>query len=81
MSLSGYKMRTSVAVSDITQAAESYEGTLGLSPAEIQADGSRFYACGGDASLVADEKGVHEHGDGRVAWFRGPDSNAFAFEQ
>jgi len=127
MCLSGHKTRTSIAVSDITRAAEFYERTLGLAPAEIQADGSRIYACGGDASLhvysspvhagkatatlatwyvddveevvdelrsrgvtferyddpslVADEKGIHELGDERVAWFRDPDGNTFAFQQ
>ena len=59
MSLSGYKMRTSIAVSDITRAAEFHEGTLGLSPAEIQANGSRIYACGGDASLHVYPSPVH----------------------
>ena len=127
MSSSGYKMRTSIAVSDITRAAEFHEGTLGLSPAEIQADGSRIHACGGDASLhvdaspvhagkatatlatwyvddveevvdelrsrgvtferyddpslVADEKGIHELGAGRVAWLTDPNGNTFALEQ
>jgi catechol 2,3-dioxygenase-like lactoylglutathione lyase family enzyme len=51
MSLSGYEVRTSIAVSDIAQAAEFYEGKLGLSAAESQSDESRIYACGGDTSL------------------------------
>jgi catechol 2,3-dioxygenase-like lactoylglutathione lyase family enzyme len=127
MSLSGYKVRTSIAVSDIARAAEFYEGKLGLSAAETQTDESRIYACGGDTSLhvyaspghagkatatlatwyvgdleevvdklrssgvtfehyddpslKADEKGIHELGDGRVAWFKDPDGNTFALEQ
>jgi catechol 2,3-dioxygenase-like lactoylglutathione lyase family enzyme len=127
MSLSEYKVRTSIAVSDIARAAGFYEGKLGLSAAEIQPDGSRIYACGGDTSLhvyaspghagkatatlatwyvadleevvdqlrsrgvtfehyddpslKADEKGIHELGDGRVAWFKDPDGNTFAVEQ
>jgi catechol 2,3-dioxygenase-like lactoylglutathione lyase family enzyme len=127
MSLSGYKVRTSIAVSDIARAAEFYEGKLGLSAAETQPDESRIYACGGDTSLhvyaspghagkatatlatwyvedleevvdklrssgvtfehyddpslKADEKGIHELGDGRVAWFKDPDGNTFAVEQ
>jgi catechol 2,3-dioxygenase-like lactoylglutathione lyase family enzyme len=127
MSLSGYKVRASIAVSDIARAADFYEGKLGLSSAEVQPDESRIYACGGDTSLhvyaspghagkatatlatwhVADleevvdelrssgvrferyddpslrtdEKGIHELGDGRVAWFKDPDGNTFALEQ
>jgi catechol 2,3-dioxygenase-like lactoylglutathione lyase family enzyme len=127
MSLSSYKVRTSIAVSDIAHAAEFYEGKLGLSAGEDQSDESRIYACGGDTSLhvyaspahvgkatatlatwyVADlervvdelsssgvtferyddpelktgERGIHELGDGRVAWFKDPDGNTFAVEQ
>jgi catechol 2,3-dioxygenase-like lactoylglutathione lyase family enzyme len=127
MSLSGCKVRTSIAVSDIARAAEFYERKLGLSATGSQPDESRIYACGGDTSLhvyaspahagratatlatwyVADledvveqlhssgvtfehyddpslkanEKGIHELGDGRVAWFKDPDGNTFALEQ
>jgi catechol 2,3-dioxygenase-like lactoylglutathione lyase family enzyme len=127
MSLSGYNVRTSIAVSDIARAAEFYEGKLGLAAAEIQPEESRIYACGGDTSLhvyaspghagkatatlatwqvadleqtvdelrssgvtferyddpslQADEKGIHELGDGRVAWFGDPDGNTFAIEE
>jgi catechol 2,3-dioxygenase-like lactoylglutathione lyase family enzyme len=127
MSLSSYKLRTSIAVSDMARAAEFYEGTLRLAARGDQADGSRVYACGGDTSLhvyesrahagratatlatwyVSDleqvvdelssngvtferyddpaletnEKGIHELGDGRVAWFKDPDGNSFAVEQ
>jgi catechol 2,3-dioxygenase-like lactoylglutathione lyase family enzyme len=49
--LSGYKIRTSIAVSDIARAAEFYEGKLGLTAGVKQSDESRIYACGGDSSL------------------------------
>jgi catechol 2,3-dioxygenase-like lactoylglutathione lyase family enzyme len=127
MSLSSYKVRTSIAVSDIARAAGFYEGKLGLSAAQDQPDDSRIYECGGDTSLhvyaspahagkalatlatwyvsdleqvvdelgsnavtfehyddptlKTDEKGIHELGDGRVAWFKDPDGNTFAIEQ
>ena len=126
MSLSGYRVRTSIAVSDLARAAQFYEGKLGLSAAETRPDESRIYACGGgtslhvyaspgnagkatatlatwyvedleevvdelrsggvtfehydDPSLKADEKGIHELDDGRVAWFKDPDGNTFAVE-
>ena len=51
MSLSAYKVRTSIAVSSLIQATEFYEGKLGLSPTDDQPDESRVYACGGDTSL------------------------------
>ena len=51
MGLSGYRIRTSVGVSDMARAVEFYEARLGLSPAEEQADGSRIYECGGDTAL------------------------------
>jgi catechol 2,3-dioxygenase-like lactoylglutathione lyase family enzyme len=127
MSLSSYKVRTSIAVSEMPRAAEFYEGKLGLSKVGDQPDDSRLYACGGDTSLhvyaspahagkatatlatwyvadieevvdelasngvsferyadpslKTDEKGIHELGDGRVAWFKDPDGNTFALEQ
>ncbi|MGH2805147.1 MAG: VOC family protein, partial [Thermoleophilaceae bacterium] len=34
-----------------------------------------------DPALMTDEKGIHELGDGRVAWFKDPDGNTFAVEQ
>jgi catechol 2,3-dioxygenase-like lactoylglutathione lyase family enzyme len=34
-----------------------------------------------DPALKADEKGIHELPDGRVAWFRDPDGNTFAIEE
>jgi catechol 2,3-dioxygenase-like lactoylglutathione lyase family enzyme len=51
MSLSGYRARTSIAVSDLARAAEFYEGRLGLSPGRDRSVESRIYACGGDTSL------------------------------
>lgn len=120
-------MRPSIAVSDISRAAEFYEGKLGLRPGPEQSDESRLYPCGGgttlhvyaspmssvrgtatlatwyvtdldqvvdklgsagvtferydDPALGADEKGIHELGDGRVAWFSDPDGNTFAIEE
>jgi catechol 2,3-dioxygenase-like lactoylglutathione lyase family enzyme len=51
MSLSSYRMNSSIAVSDMARAEESYEGKLGLSAVETGADGSKVYGTGGDASL------------------------------
>jgi catechol 2,3-dioxygenase-like lactoylglutathione lyase family enzyme len=51
MSMTSYRVRPSIAVSDIRGAAEFYEGKLGLSPREEQADESRIYRCGGDTGL------------------------------
>ena len=51
MSLSSYKLRTSIAVSDMAQATEFYEQKLGLSAGEDQSDDSRVYACGRGTSL------------------------------
>jgi catechol 2,3-dioxygenase-like lactoylglutathione lyase family enzyme len=51
MSLSGYKLNASIAVSDMALAKEFYEGKLGLSPVRAQADGSEIYASAGEASL------------------------------
>lgn len=127
MSLSGHEVRPSIAVSDLSRAAEFYEGKLGLTAGRGQSDESRLYPCGGgtslhvyvspapsvrgtatvatwyvpdldqvvddlgssgvtferfdDPALQADEKGVHDLGDGRVAWFSDPDGNTFAVEE
>lgn len=59
MSLSTYMVRTSIAVSDMSQAAEFYEGKLGLTAGEDQSDESRIYACGGDTSLHVYESPAH----------------------
>jgi len=34
-----------------------------------------------DPVLKTNEKGIHEMADGRVAWFKDPDGNAFAIEE
>jgi catechol 2,3-dioxygenase-like lactoylglutathione lyase family enzyme len=34
-----------------------------------------------DPVLETDEKGIHELGDGRVAWFSDPDGDTFAIEE
>jgi catechol 2,3-dioxygenase-like lactoylglutathione lyase family enzyme len=127
MSLSAHEVRPSIAVSDISRAAEFYEGQLGLRAGPEQSDESRVYPCGGgtslhiyvspapsvkgtatlatwyvadleqvleelasagvtferydDPALKADEKGIHELDDGRVAWFSDPDGNTFAIEE
>jgi len=33
-----------------------------------------------EPELAADEKGIHDMGDGRVAWFKDPDGNTFAIQ-
>jgi catechol 2,3-dioxygenase-like lactoylglutathione lyase family enzyme len=127
MDLSSCKVRPSIAVSDISRAAEFYEGKLGLRAGREQSDESRIYPCGGgtslhvyvspapsvratatlatwyvpdldqvvdnlgsagvpfqhydDPALSANEKGIHELDDGRVAWFSDPDGNTFAIEE
>jgi catechol 2,3-dioxygenase-like lactoylglutathione lyase family enzyme len=127
MSLRTYRVRTSIAVSDIARADEFYGGKLGLPAGKDQSDESRIYACGGDTSLhvyvsptravtptatlatwyvpdleqvvdelshngvrferyddpvlKTDERGIHELGDSRVAWFKDPDGNTFAIEE
>jgi catechol 2,3-dioxygenase-like lactoylglutathione lyase family enzyme len=127
MSLSAYRVRASIAVSDIDRAARFYEEQLGLTAVEAHSNESRIYACAGDTSLHvyrsagsagtargtvatwyvsdleqvvdalqstgvtferyddpglrADDKGIHELDDGRVAWFMDPDGNTFALEE
>jgi catechol 2,3-dioxygenase-like lactoylglutathione lyase family enzyme len=51
MSLSNYRLHSSIAVTDMARAEEFYEGKLGLSAVETGADGSKVYGTGGDASL------------------------------
>jgi catechol 2,3-dioxygenase-like lactoylglutathione lyase family enzyme len=43
MSLSRYKLNTSIAVSDMARASEFYEGKLGLNATSNGADGSKVY--------------------------------------
>jgi catechol 2,3-dioxygenase-like lactoylglutathione lyase family enzyme len=59
MSFSTYRVRTSIAVTDIARAAEFYERRLGLTAGEDQSDESRIYACGGDTSLHVYESPAH----------------------
>jgi catechol 2,3-dioxygenase-like lactoylglutathione lyase family enzyme len=47
---------------------------------ELGANGVSFERYDNPA-LKADEKGIHELEDGRVAWFKDPDGNTFAVEQ
>jgi catechol 2,3-dioxygenase-like lactoylglutathione lyase family enzyme len=51
MDLSSHEVRPSVAVSDISRAAQFYEGKLGLRTDREQSDESRIYPCGGGTSL------------------------------
>lgn len=56
MALNAHHLRTSIAVSDIQQAAAFYEGKLGLravwsGPSATIPDGSRVYASGGEPAL------------------------------
>ena len=51
MSLSAYRLRPSIAVTDISRAADFYERKLGLRAGPEQSDESRIYVCGGDTSL------------------------------
>ena len=127
MGLSSYRVNPSVAVSDLSRAAQFYEGKLDLEPGPEQSDESRIYPCVGDTALhvyvspttaasgagtsatwhvpdldrvvdelgaagiaferydepalKADERGIHELDDGRVAWFSDPDGNTFAIEE
>jgi catechol 2,3-dioxygenase-like lactoylglutathione lyase family enzyme len=123
MSLSSYKVSAQIAVSDMAQAEQFYEGRLGLSRGEGSRHGVRSYSCAGgtwlhvylspahagkatatvarwdvdDIERVVDEltskgvtfeqyeepvrtneKGIHDSGYGKVAWFKDPDGNTFA---
>ncbi len=51
MSLANAQARATVAVSDMTRAAEFYEGTLGLSPQDDGISGVRIYECGSGSLL------------------------------
>jgi hypothetical protein len=56
MGLSSYPMRTSLAVADITRAADYYEGKLGLARGGEQSDQSRRYAHGDGTSRHVEER-------------------------
>ena len=51
MSLSNYKLRTSIAVSDMVKAKEFYEDKLGLPTVQTGADGGKIYESAGEAAL------------------------------
>ncbi len=51
--------QTSVAVSDMDQVTDFYEGKLGFAAGEDQPDDSRVYACGGGTSLHIHVSPVH----------------------
>jgi catechol 2,3-dioxygenase-like lactoylglutathione lyase family enzyme len=51
ISLSSYEVMAAVAVSDMDQAKEFYEGKLGLSEGEDSSDGGRTYRCGGQTAI------------------------------
>jgi catechol 2,3-dioxygenase-like lactoylglutathione lyase family enzyme len=46
---------------------------------ELSADGVAFEQY--DDPVRTDERGVHDSGYGKVAWFKDPDGNTFALEQ
>lgn len=51
MNLSDYSVGAVIAVTDMARAKEFYEGQLGLSGGEEQADGGCSYPCGGGTTL------------------------------
>lgn len=51
MGLSSYRMRASIAVTDMARAEAFYEGKLGLPVVQDGADGSKVYASAGDDRL------------------------------
>jgi catechol 2,3-dioxygenase-like lactoylglutathione lyase family enzyme len=59
VSLSSYKLNTSIAVSDMPRAREFYEGKLGLVPGRAGADGSQVYEAAGEASLHVYPSSIH----------------------
>jgi catechol 2,3-dioxygenase-like lactoylglutathione lyase family enzyme len=74
MGLSSYRLNPSIAVSDISEAAEFYEGKLGLDPGPERFDESRIYRCGGGTSLhVYVSPTAASSGDGTLATWYVPD--------
>ena len=59
VSLSHYKLNTSIAVSDMERARDFYEGKLGLAAVSTGADGSRIYESAGEAALHVYASPVH----------------------
>jgi catechol 2,3-dioxygenase-like lactoylglutathione lyase family enzyme len=61
-------------------AATWYVPDLALVVDELRARGVTFERYD-EPELQADEKGIHQLDDGRVAWFTDPDGNTFALEE
>ena len=59
MSLRGYNLNPSIAVSDMERARAFYEGKLGLVAIRTGADGSRVYEAAGEALLHVYPSPVH----------------------
>jgi catechol 2,3-dioxygenase-like lactoylglutathione lyase family enzyme len=57
-----------------------YVADLGAVVDELGSNGVTFERYD-DPALGADERGIHELDDGRVAWFTDPDGNTFAIEE
>ncbi len=51
MGLSSYRVSAQIAISDMGQAADFYEGKLGLRPVDDQYEGTRVYVCGSGTLL------------------------------
>lgn len=51
MGLANSEVNATIGVSDMTRAAEFYEGKLGLTAGIEQADGGRTYTCGGGTKI------------------------------
>jgi catechol 2,3-dioxygenase-like lactoylglutathione lyase family enzyme len=89
--LTDFKVRASIAVSDMSKAVGFYEGALGLEPGAEQTDQSRIYRCGGDTSLHVYESPAHAgKGTATLATWHVPDleevvdelsSNGVTFER
>jgi catechol 2,3-dioxygenase-like lactoylglutathione lyase family enzyme len=52
MSLSESRVGATIAVADMNQAREFYEGKLGLSPGPMDQEAGVVYRCGGDTSVL-----------------------------
>ena len=59
MSLSESRVGATIAVSDMRQAREFYEGKLGLSPGPMNEDAGVVYECGGGTTLLVYHSPVH----------------------
>jgi hypothetical protein len=89
MSLAAHKVRASIAVLDMSPTGASgatatlatwYVPDLDQVVDELASNGLSFDHYD-DPVLKTNEKGIHEMTDGRVAWFKDPDGNAFAIEE